>query len=202
MKKSIILAGLSLATGVVSSHGQGYVVFSSYVAKNDIGATTTFFGWPSGNPFLLTSGWKADLFYAIGSVSDPVNFSSLSSTSAMPTGLTDSSVSQTYSTGVPPGYFHGGIVIIPSYVSGPIAFEVVAYNGSSPATSTWRGRSGSFTMSSIATSPNPVPALGDNGQPMPDFIVGVPEPTMLSLAGFDGLVSLVAFRRKQSNIEL
>jgi hypothetical protein len=141
------------------------------------------------------------LFYTFGSVSDPVNFSSLSNTSAMPTGLTDSGITQTYAAGVPAGYFDGGIVTIPGYVSGPITFEVVAYNGSSPATSTWRGRSGSFTMNSIATGPLPVPSLGDNGQPMPDFIVGVPEPTTLALTGLGGLVSLAAFRRKQSNIE-
>jgi hypothetical protein len=198
MKKTVILAVLGLAVSTVSSPGLGYIIFSSYTANNGNGATTTYFGWGDVSPFLLGPGWTADLYYAIGSVSDPVNFSSISSTSALPAGLTDSGITQTYATDVPAGYFDGGIVTIPGYVSGPITFEVVAYNGSSPANSTWRGRSGSFTMNSIATGPLPVPSLGDNGQPMPDFIVGVPEPATPALAGLGGLLSLVAFRRKQS----
>jgi hypothetical protein len=56
-------------------------------------------------------------------------------------------------------------------------------------------------MDSIPTSPMAVPVyLGDNGTPMPNFAVdlAIPEPNTLALAGLGGLVSLAAFRRKQS----
>jgi len=89
-------------------------------------------------------------------------------------------------------------VIIPSYVSGPISFEVVAfYGGSSYLNSSIHGRSGAFTESIIANSTPPLPTyFGDNGPGMPNIAIGMPEPASLSLIGLGGLVSLLAFRRK------
>jgi hypothetical protein len=210
MKKSIFIAVLGLATGLSLSHGTGYVYFSSYDANGGLGAITTYgFGAPNpiGVPF------QADLYYALGTVSDPVN---RSPDFSFPTGLTDLGVFAAYdNSGVATGswglgYFDDpSVVTIPGYTGGPITFEVVAFSGSSYAdfngspyaSPTWRGRSGSFTMDSIPTSPMVVPVyLGDNGTPMPNFAVDVaiPEPNTLALAGLGGFVSLAAFHHKRS----
>jgi hypothetical protein len=195
MKKSILLAVLGLAAGVVSSFGQGNVVFTSYLANNSAGATTTIFG----SSTLVPAGYTASLFYFIGTISDPVVNSSAASIASVPTGLTASGFTKSYATGsATAGYFDGPVVSIPGYASGPITFEVVAYNGASYASSTIRGRSGSFTMNSIATGLAAAPSLGNNGQAFPNFFVAsVPEPTTMALVGLGGL-ALVAFRRKQS----
>ncbi len=195
MKRSIFLAVFGLTYGVVSSFGQGYVIFSSYIANLGAGAITTY---STGQP--VGPNFNADLYYALGSVSDPVS-PNWASESSDPTGLTDLNVSTPYfPQAIDLGYFEDEtIVTIPGYAGGPITFEVVAFNGSSYANSTLRGRSGSFTMNSITMRVQDPPSLfGDNGQPMPDFIIPTPEPTTLILAALGGLVSLVMFRRKQS----
>jgi len=66
MKKSIVLAVLGGTMAVVSSHAQGVINFSSYSA-NGTGALTTFFGGSTPVP----DGFSAQLYYALGTVSDP-----------------------------------------------------------------------------------------------------------------------------------
>ncbi|MEJ0089552.1 MAG: PEP-CTERM sorting domain-containing protein [Limisphaerales bacterium] len=198
MKKSIFIAVLGLTAGIASSYGQGFVGFSSYLANGTAGATTTIFGGST----LVPAGYTAALYYFIGTVSDPVDNNSIASITSLPIGLTALGFTQSFATGsATAGYFDGGAATIPGYTaaSGPITFEVVAYNGASYDTSTIRGRSGSFTMTGIATGNQGVPYLGDNGTAMPNFFVApVPEPTTLALVGLGGLASLVAFRRKQA----
>jgi len=149
--------------------------------------------------------YTAQLYYALGTVSDPVNENLASSiTSPVSGALTllvganagyDNSGAATGALGL--GYFDGGVVTIPGYVSGPVSFEIWAAlpDGS------FVGRSGSWTESSISGPGNPAGSFGDAGV-MPNFLVAaanpVPEPTTLALAGLGGLASLVAFRRKQA----
>jgi hypothetical protein len=195
MKKSIFIAVLGLAAGVASSYGQGYVNFSSYLADSPNGATTSFFG----SNTLLPVGYTAELFYALGTVTDPVDETSPASITSAPTGLTllagltAAYASSGASTGVP-GYFDGAVATIPGYSSGPVTFEIWAFGPNQ------QGRSGAFTESSIANSLSvPTGFFGDNGPGMPNFLVApVPEPTTLALAGLGGLASLVALRRKQA----
>jgi len=220
MKKSILLVALGLTTGMASSYGTGYVYFSSYNANlnnpnysaDSPTAITTLFaslyydGSPIGKPF------QADLYYSFGAVSDPVNLGSVSSVISIPTGLTDLGEFSAYAnSGITApnsilGYFDDVTpVTIPGYTGGQITFEVVAFNGSTYADSTIRGRSGSFTMDSIATGPENVPNLGDNGSFMPDFIVqSVPEPTTLTLLALYGLVAhtILCPRSKRSVLTL
>jgi PEP-CTERM motif len=194
MKKSIFIAVLGLAAGVASSYGQGFVAFNSYSA-NGLGATTSFFNGGA----LLPAGYTAELFYAIGTVADPVDMNSAASITSAPTGLTllAGSASGYASSGASagfPGYFDGGVMTIPGYSSGAVTFEIWAFGPNE------QGRSGAFTMTGIAASTSvPVSFFGDNGAPMPNFVVApVPEPTTLALAGLGGLASLVALRRKQA----
>lgn len=190
MKKSIILSILGVTAAALTSYGQGNVNFTSYYANGGAGAATYVFG----TSIFVPDGYNVDLYYAFGTTSDTVASASPNSVAAVPSGMTDLGVTglTTYSG----GYFGNPIVTvtIPGYTSGAITFEVVAFNGADYASSTIRGRSGSFTMASIATGANPVPALTG----LPDFYVApVPEPTTLALAGLSGL-ALFAFRRKQS----
>jgi hypothetical protein len=181
MKMTVVILVLGAVAGATNCHGQGSVVFSSYLANNGAGAITTYQD-SIHPPVPLSSSYTAGLYYALGTLSDPVNEYNVPSMISMPAaGFTDSGVSAVYDSTVPAGYFSGPSVIIPGYVSGPITFEVVAYNGSSYAASTFRARSGSFTMNNLISAP----ALGDNGQQMLSFIVPalsyVPEPTSASL---------------------
>jgi PEP-CTERM motif len=195
VKKSVFLAALGLAYSVATSYGQGYVLFSSYSANGLVGASTTIVE----NGQLVGPAWHAELYYALGTVSDPVNFSSVASIiSPVSSALTlVQGVSAQYANYGPAdlGYFDDGRIEIPDYTSGPITFEVFAstYDGSG------RGRSGSFTMDVIAGPRQPASLFGDNGQPMPNFFVSIlPEPSTLAMAGLSGLVWLVMRRRKHS----
>ena len=137
---------------------------------------------------------QVDLYYALGTVADPVqtyDWGSPVSGAFTDLGVTGVTFSD--------GYFEGPTVIIPGYVSGPISFEVVAFNGTSfDSFNTFiRKRSGAFTESMIANSASsPLTLFGDNGPGMPNIIIITPEPASLALMGLGGLVSLLVFRRK------
>jgi hypothetical protein len=203
MKKSIFIGVLGMAAvSATSSFGQGAVFFSSYTANQNAGAPTTFFSGGSG---LVGVPFTAELYYFLGTVSDPVNNALPTSITSDVTGLTllngvsaalDNSGSATGANGL--GYFDGGTVVIPGYGSGPVTFEVVEYNGSTYDTSSIRGRTGSWTESLIQPTSLPAGNFGDNGVMPSGFVAVVPEPTTLALAGLGGLASLVALRRKQA----
>ncbi len=202
MKKSIVMAVLGMTAAAASSYGQGSVVFSSYIANGLVGAPTDFFNGPDagtavGIPFV------AQLYYALGTVADPVNDSLASSIMSPVTGLTaigstaalDNSGAAISSQGL--GYFDGPSISIPGYTSGAVTFEIVV-SGSLDGQS-YVGRSGSWVESSIPANPLPAGNFGDNGVMPSSFVATVvPEPTTLALAGLGGLASLVALRRKQA----
>jgi hypothetical protein len=189
MKKRPFFAVLGMAAAVVSSSGQGYIAFDSYSANLGAGAIATLNGTP------LDGSFHADLYYVLGTVADPAPPGFFSS-SPVASSFTDLGV-----TGVTfsDGYFQGPTVIIPGYVSGPISFEVVAFNGTSydSGDTRFRGRSGAFIEFMIANSASSsITLFGDHGPGMPNIVIVVPEPATLALMGLGGLISLLAFRRK------
>jgi len=182
------------AVAATSSYGQGSTFFSSYTANQGVGATTSIFGGGG----LVGIPWTAQLYYSLGTVSDPVNESDPTSITSPITGLTplagalaayDNSGAATGAPGM--GFFDGGVVLIPGYTSGPVTFEIWASGGA-----TGSGRSGSWTESAISGPGLPAGNFGDNGT-MPNFVVVVPEPTTLALAGLGALASFVAKGRKR-----
>jgi len=206
MKKTIVMAALGVAASVASSYGQGLMNFTTYAANNNSGVSVFNFGTSTAIP----DGYHFDIYYALGtSVTDPVNNALASSVNAIPIGLTDYGMVGVTSSGgnsTPDPYG----VSIPGYTSGSVTFEVVAFNGSTYANSSIRGRSGSWVQQALTTAAaaaggSPVPNAGDNtlgAGTFPNFyaatVAVVPEPTTLALAGLGGLASLVALRRKQA----
>ena len=185
MKKSILIAVLGVAACAATSYGQGYVVMSSYLANGGLGAVTYM---PDGTT-PVSGNFTAELYFALGTVSDPGNGGPISGLFApIPSSLVSYDANND-------GYFQNSTtVIVPGYASGAISFEVWA------AGPGFQGRSGAFTESKIGADSGAPPSIfGDNGPGLSNFSISpVPEPTTLALAGLGGLASLVALRRKQS----
>lgn len=199
MKKTLIVSmiGLAAAATVSTSQAQGLVKFSSYVANNGAGAVTDEGGNPVGPTYF------AGLYFALGTVADPTAGNPVGIPGAPFALVTDPAATVAFQTGAAagaPGYFDSGNVVIPGYAAGAVSFEVVAWKGGASygdVLNTFRGRSAVFTMSSIATPGNPAPALGDNGQLMPNFSTQpVPEPSTLALLGL-GTGALLFLRRRK-----
>jgi hypothetical protein len=179
MKKAIFIAVLGVAAiAATSSYGQGYVGFNTYICNGGVGVVTTF---PNGTS-PVDGTFFGELYYALGTVTNPSNFTAIPSTITAFDNNGD-------------GYVQDlNPAVIPGYTSGAVSFMVYAYN------SGYAGFSAPFTESTIANSvSSPLTNFGDNGPGLVAFSVSpVPEPTTLALAGLGGLASLVAFRRKQA----
>jgi hypothetical protein len=192
MKKTIIIAVLGAAGFAASSYGQGAISFDTYAGVS--GAFPVYFNGANAGQ-TIGSGFTAQLYYALGTVTDPVNNSDAASIMSSVGGAFTSIAT---SPVLPNGSVQDGNgVIISAYSSGPISFEIL-FTGTVGGVD-YSGRTGAFTESSILTS-GPLSYFGDNGPGVPASFVAapVPEPTTLALAGLGGLASLVAFRRKQA----
>jgi len=192
-----------MVAATASSYGQG-VLFTSYSANGNVGVN--WFLGVQGSSTTIPSSFHADLYYFVGTTTDPVNTTLASSITALPLGtftdlgVTGVTFNQPYQGA---NFFNGPQVMIPGNPA-TVTFEVVAYNGSSYATSLIRGRSGAFTDVISTSAGTGAKALGapdqnGTGEAFPvSYVTSVPEPTTLALAGLGGLASLVAFRRKQA----
>jgi hypothetical protein len=207
MKKNVIasILGISATLALVNlSHGQGFVIFENYDFGGPLNAPVTFATAGLNGATLVTAGeavgptFNAVLLYAIGAAP---TFTTLTQGNAAAGGAYPTAFSGLADgdTANGAGFFLGPTVTIPGYSSGPITFEVEAFNGATyGAAGSWSGTSSSFTLSSLSAG-NPAPPAGDFGAAMQPFtvsFVSVPEPTTLALAGLGGLASLVMLRRK------
>jgi hypothetical protein len=183
MKRILIASILGIIASVSfvqPSYGIGQVWFDNYGNANPNSPYGDGYSSPIyliGNTFLPTT-FKVDFYYTLGTFSEP-------SSSGMPTGTLLSTRQIAF-----PGYVAATVVTIPDYVSGPVTFELAAYDGSSYATSLVRGHSASLTLSSVAVPPQ-IPSSLDGLQ---SFTL-IPEPSVFALSVV-GLGTLIAARRR------
>jgi hypothetical protein len=212
MKKSVILGILGLTAGVVTSFGQGTIQFDNYNSNAGNGFLTTYGSDQGANAGLgLSSSFTAALIYSLSPIVDAASslgntalnggFSQAFQSPDATSGTTFMTAQfQTTSGGVA-GYFTGAgannLFRLPTYTSGNVYFEVIAYNGSSYANATVRGHSAAFSET-LATGTT-LAGFMDAQSPFSVFsVAAVPEPTTLALAGLGGLASLVMLRRKNA----
>jgi hypothetical protein len=140
----------------------------------------------------VNNSFTAGLYYFLGTTTGVAG-------NDLPSGWELSTVTQAINSGATAGAAGVGLFVGPTanildYTSGPITFEVTAFNGSDYASSLIRGHSSAFTLSGIATGQSPADEFGTG---LTSFAVTpVPEPTVFALAGL-GAAALMAFRRKK-----
>jgi hypothetical protein len=190
MKRTLVASILGIAASVVtavSSYGQGSVWFDNYNNVNvngpgGYGSPISALGG-SINGALIPAGFTVDLYYALGTVSDP--------NAGTPSGAPIGTLLSSRPVGSP-GFVNATIVTAANYVSGPITFELVAHG--TAGTTTYIGHSAVLTLPSIATGTS-LPGYLDGLQSF--SVVPVPEPSMFALAGL-GSAALLIFRRRSA----
>jgi len=193
---------MGLAGGVTPSFGFGYILLDNYLS---FGPDVTYGPGSGGIAGTgLDSSWTAGLYSALGDVrsaisADPAGYADPATLGG---GLTlgtgpGSTVAFYTTTGDTPGEFSS----LQAFQVNDNPFEtitvmIVAYNGSSYATSLDRGHSAAFTMVTSANTSAVIKKVGDF---MPGFsVIGpVPEPSTLVLGGL-GLAALMLVRRKKA----
>lgn len=197
MKKTLVATILGVVA-CATTFAQGSISFNNY---NTAAGQVTYAPGSGGSPGTgVNSTFTAALYYALGTPvipADPTGFADPTTLGLTllggNTGKTPPYPSQFVVNGAGAGYFLGPAVQIPDYVSGPITFMVVAYNGANYASSLVRGHSAAFVEASLATGAQPV----QNFTGLQDFQVYlVPEPSSFALAGL-GLAGLLIFRRRK-----
>lgn len=187
MKRALLTAILGIAASVATTYGQGHVIFSTYVGavyqpirySNPVGLGHTA-GETAG------AGFNAQLYYGLGA---GLSFAALS---PVPGSITPVGTSVA-------GYVTGNNTVIPNYVSGPITFAIVAFNGPS-----WGNAANTFetalnqvltwTETSINSTALPTDVFQQN---VPAITVSlVPEPSTFALAGL-GSAAMLIFRRRK-----
>lgn len=188
MKKALLASILGVVASVATTFGQGQVYFNNY-ANNGYAGAPVKYGANSGGTIdsSVAGGFNSQLAYVFGTVADVAGNDDISGFTLLGTILPNLG-----GTGLP-GMTAGPIVTIPGYLSGPITFQWLAFNGADYAGSDVRGHSAAFTLPSIAT-----------GQTLPGYLDGmasfavsqVPEPSTFALAGL-GSAAMLIFRRRK-----
>jgi hypothetical protein len=201
MKRKLIAAivGIVTSAGLVgSAHAQGFVTFGNYNSGAPVlyGAGNTAGGTVGAG---VNTQFTAGLWYFLGTTT----LAAGNGKDLLPAGWELASVNAQFNTGqfagaAGVGYFVGtganSTATIPDYVSGPITFSVLGYDGGSYVAANNRGHSAGFTLSSIATGTG---AVGEFGPGLTSFSVfPVPEPSIFALSGL-GAAALMLIRRKK-----
>lgn len=195
MKKSVILGILGLVAAAAPSFGQGFIKLDNYNTSGPAIVYGAGSGGSLGAP--VTDNWTVGLYFAPGSVlGDPAGSGAISGAFALATGAGSTAVLAGPLTGGTPGVFFTGSLFQASANPGDVVtFEVVAYNGADYASSSIRGHSAAFSMSTLAGNAVDPAKVGSF---MSGFSVVnvVPEPATFTLAGL-GAAALLIFRRRK-----
>jgi len=198
MKKIIIASILGLAVGNVCSYGQGAIDFDTYDANGGNGIITTYGNGPSVGT-AIGSTFTGELLYSLAPISDPATTAATAG-AALNAGW---SVGNTGSAVFGQNGAANGYVIATSNLNIPSGgqsyyFEIVAFNGASPTTSTYEGHSASFQATLVTGLTLPNADQLDNLVPFNVYqVVATPEPATLALVGL-GAAALVAARRRKA----
>lgn len=207
MKKAIVLAIIGVASAAAtSSYGQGAIKLDNYdtygpnvnYGAGSDGAVGT------GVNSSYTMGvyyWTAAGNFTGSTVADPSGVALPGALGSYLLGTTANSTAQ-FDSGTAAGFLgqalaNGAFNVPGSNAAGGDVWTlmIVAYEGASYNTASYRGHSAAFTLT-LSASSNPTTVL--TGTAMPGFSVfSVPEPTTMALGGL-GLASLLLFRRKQA----
>lgn len=190
MKKTLIIAVSGLALSAVQTFAQGNVQFNNYNATTyapiSFGANVP--GQTAGTTIPASAGYTAGLYYGLGDITDPSALTLLSGVTA--------SIG-TLAPGIFVGTGANSVATIPGYTSGDVTFMIVAYNGADYASSTIKGASTLFTVTSLATGSSPAGGFGSGFTPF-SVTQPIPEPSTLALAGLGAFGILTVVRRKKA----
>lgn len=198
MKKSLVLALLTLAATSAKSFGQGILILQNYTIT---GAPYVTFGFDSpgtpGTP-INSPGWTAGFYWAPGNIiasvpDDPTGEGIISSLLTQAIGLGSTATIDGATTFNTPGAFAATSSYTTAGVAGggTITMEVVAYTGSGYASATYREHDNAF----LVTVGNPTGAPTPVGMTMTPFVA--PEPSVAALSGL-GMAALMLIRRRQA----
>jgi len=184
MKRTLIASILGIAASVVSSYGNGFIWFNTYVVNNYHGAPVTYY--PGSSP--VSGLWNVQMAYYVGTgITDPSSSNSLLSNWNLDGAVVNTTFFDKGYVAVSPSY---SIPAYPSTGGVPVELEMLVFNGVSYAGSTIRAHSAAFTLPSIAV-----------GVELPTTMNGlvgfslIPEPSTFALAGL-GAAGWLSFRRR------
>jgi hypothetical protein len=204
MKKTLVIGLISLGA-IISSYGTGYVYFDNYTPSPYMPVVYGSSHGALAGQSVADPNVHVDLLYFIGTTSNPSQLTDLHLSVPISSDRTDSFGNY--------GYFFGPAVFIPGYVSGPVTFEVEAWQRAGPfggatyAASLDRGVSALWQESSLQTilySPSPDNTLNYfAGLPGPDrapllAINLIPEPSAYALSALGAACLLLARRKSKT----
>jgi hypothetical protein len=200
MKKVLLFSILNLAVGITSSQAQGYVILDNY--NSSLHPLVTY--GPSSGGTLgagIEAGFTVGVYFGEGAfassvAADPSGVAiptSLHPSLLLGTGPNTTILAYTSAFNTPGMFSSHGPFQVNSISAGTSTFVVVAYNGADYASSTIRGHSAAFEV--VTYSGTGLPKL--LGDYMSTFsVMGIPEPSTLTLVGL-GLASLLVARRQK-----
>ena len=206
MKKSILLPVLGFLGTATAVYGDGFIVFANYVGS---APPITYSLDPSLAPpgeagVAIGSEFNAELAWYNGVTANASDLTVLPNTMTS-FGLTSKPVADGDVNNGAGFFIDSSEITLPGYVSGQVTLAVLAFNGTSFATSTITGESRLFLMTPAPVVIDPPPFFPTDGpNAYQAFTVGeaplvqfVPEPATIAIGGL-GLAALTFFRRRQA----
>jgi hypothetical protein len=193
MKRILIAAILGIAASA-STYAQGWIQLNTWYVDSYSGAPVLYGNAGSGGTVGMPIGgnYNVQVAYFVGTgIVDPAGPGDLLASWLLDAAIRPEIFDATGEFGDPVVY------TLPNYPSTggvPVQLELLVFTGSSYASSTIRGHSAAFSLSSAAVGTQYPPLMDD----LRSFsIYLIPEPSGLALAGL-GAVALMIYRRRET----